>query len=299
MLDWPALRFLAIILGTVLWDAAAVLQKKAVGRLPPSRPRLAALFTSAGWMGGLLLSFAGWGLYVFGLDRVPVSAARTITGGSYVVLALFSMVFLRTPLRGQEWAAVGLVSAGILILGFIEPAAAGASTAWHAVSPQRALIGIGAIVVVSTCVYLARRALGKKPRRLLSPLMMFAAVSGLLTSVGDLMAKVLLFFSQAPAGRSPGLPAIGACAAGLIAFYFTGFYMLSRAYQVGTVVGGVVISDFFVRVGAIFLGAIVLSESLGTTGTMGALRAAGFLLVLGGSLLLGRFGALAPKEEGA
>jgi drug/metabolite transporter (DMT)-like permease len=299
MLDWPALRFLAIILGTVLWDAAAVLQKKAVGRLPPSRPRLAALFTSAGWMGGLLLSFAGWGLYVFGLDRVPVSAARTITGGSYVVLALFSMVFLRTPLRAQEWLAVGLVTAGIIILGLIEPVSPAGTAAWHAVSLWRILVGIGAIAAVSGCLYLFRRSPGQPPRRVLSLLMIFAATSGLLTSVGDLMVKVLLSFPRAPAGLAPGLPALAACAAGLIGFYFTGFYMLSRAYQVGTVVGGIVISDFFVRVGAIFLGAIVLSESLGASGQMGALRGVGFLLVLGGSLLLGRFGALAPTGHRA
>jgi drug/metabolite transporter (DMT)-like permease len=298
MLDWPALRFLAIILGTVLWDAAAVLQKKAVGRLPGSAPKLAALFTSPLWMGGLLVSFAGWGLYVFGLDRVPVSAARTITGGSYVVLALFSIVFLRSPLRVQEWAAVALVTAGILILGLVEPAPPGGSSQ-DAVSIGRVLIGIGAIGAASACLYVVHRALGKRHRRLFTPLMVFAAVSGLLTAVGDLTVKILLSFTRAPAGHAPGLLAIAACAAGLVAFYFTGFYMLSRAYQVGTAVGGVVISDFFVRAGTIFLGAIVLSEAIGRTGTMGALRGAGFLLVLGGSLLLGRFGALAPKEDTA
>jgi drug/metabolite transporter (DMT)-like permease len=273
-----------------------VLQKKAVGRLPPSSPRLSALFTSPLWMAGLLVSFAGWGLYVFGLDRVPVSAARTITGGSYVILALFSMAFLRTPLRVQEWAAVALVTAGIVILGLVEPSAAGASPPSSA-SLGRVLIGIGAVGVVSACLYLIHRVLGTRRRRVLSPLMVFAAISGLLTAVGDLMVKLLLSFTRA--GHAPGLPTVIACAAGLVAFYFTGFYMLSRAYQVGTVVGGIVISDFFVRVGAIFLGAIVLSESIGTTGPMPALRGLGFLLVLGGSLLLGRFGALAPKEAGA
>ncbi len=296
MLDWPALRFIAIILGTVLWDVAAVLQKKAVGRLPPSAPKLTSLFTSPLWMGGLLVSFAGWGLYVFGLDRVPVSAARTITGGSYVVLALFSMAFLRTPLRVQEWAAVAVVTAGIVILGLVEPAAQGPA-ARDAVPVARVLVGIGAIGAASACLYLVHRALGKRPRRLLTPLMVFAAISGLLTAVGDLTVKLLLSFTRA--GQAPRLPVIIACGAGLVAFYFTGFYMLSRAYQAGTVVGGIVISDFFVRVGAIFLGAIVLSESLGTTGFAGALRGVGFLLVLGGSLLLGRFGALAPKEDGA
>jgi drug/metabolite transporter (DMT)-like permease len=296
MLEWPALRFFAIILGTVLWDVAAVLQKKAVGRLPSSAPKLAALFTSPLWMGGLLVSFAGWGLYVFGLDRVPVSAARTITGGGYVVLALFSMAFLRTPLRVQEWTAVALVTAGIVILGLVEPASPNASPR-SAAAVGKVLAGIGAIGLASACLYIAHRALGKRTRRLLTPLMVFAAVSGLLTAVGDLMVKVLLSFTRAPSGQAAGLAVIAACAAGLIAFYFTGFYMLSRAYQVGTVVGAMVISDFSTRVGAIFLGAIVLSEALGATGPLGALRGAGFLLVLGGSLLLGRFGALAPRAE--
>ena len=109
----PALRFLAIILGTVLWDVGAVLQKKAVEGLPPTRLRVVSLMTSGRWMAGLLVTALGWGLYVFGLDRVPVSAARTITGGSYVVLALFSIIFLRTPLRLPEWIAVVLVTSGI------------------------------------------------------------------------------------------------------------------------------------------------------------------------------------------
>lgn len=72
--------------------------------------------------------------------------------------------------------------------------------------------------------------------------------------------------------------------------------MLSRAYQVGTVVGGVVVSDFFGRAGALFLGAISLSEPVLGAGAVGLERALGFLLVLGGSLLLGRFSA-APAER--
>jgi hypothetical protein len=64
-----------------------------------------------------------------------------------------------------------------------------------------------------------------------------------------------------------------------------------------TVVGGVVISDFFGRVGALFLGALVLSEPIGGTGAGGLLRAIGFLLVLGGSLLLGRFSSVEKPAE--
>jgi hypothetical protein len=68
--------------------------------------------------------------------------------------------------------------------------------------------------------------------------------------------------------------------------------MLSRAYQSGGVVGGMVISDFSARIGAIFLGAMALAEPLGIAGGAGLLKAAGLLVVLIGSLLLGRFSGM-------
>ena len=93
------------------------------------------------------------------------------------------------------------------------------------------------------------------------------------------------------------LPLIAAAlAVGLVAFYIMGFYMLSRAYQAGTMVGAVVISDFLARLSAIVLGAVALGEPLAGAGMSGALRGAGLLLVLGGSLLLGRFSATTARN---
>ena len=87
--------------------------------------------------------------------------------------------------------------------------------------------------------------------------------------------------------RTPALPwLIAGSAAALILFYFAGIYTLARAYQEGTMLGGVVVSDFFARIGAIFLGAVAFAEPIAGRGTAGLARAAGFL---GGSLLLGRF----------
>ncbi|HTP57674.1 MAG TPA: hypothetical protein VMM82_02085, partial [Spirochaetia bacterium] len=123
----------------------------------------------------------------------------------------------------------------------------------------------------------------------------FAALSGLLGSVGDLLTKVFLAFVQQ--GNPVPAVLVVLSAAGFIAFYVTGFYMLSRAYQVGTVVGGVVVSDFFGRVGALFLGALVLAEPIGGPGRGGLQRVLGFLLVLMGSLFLGRFAAGSSKPR--
>jgi drug/metabolite transporter (DMT)-like permease len=153
-----ALRFTAIIIGTVLWDAGAVLQKGAVDLVPGRGLGVRSLLSSPRWMAGLAVTAAGWGLYVFGLQDVGVSAARTITGGSYVVLALFSIVFLRARLSLPEWAAVGLVTAGILFLGWTEPVQ-------HEVLPPdaavRILCGIAAIVAACGALLLGGLALGE------------------------------------------------------------------------------------------------------------------------------------------
>jgi drug/metabolite transporter (DMT)-like permease len=288
------LRFLSIILGTVLWDVGAVLQKKAVQRLPLSRPPVASLLRSMPWMAGLLVTGAGWGLYVFGLDAVSVSAARTITGGSYVVLALFTIIFLRTPLHAVEWCAVALVTAGILLLGLGETHGAAplpdAGTLW-----LRMLLGVGGIVILSLGMLRGERFAARHPRFPARPFFFFAALSGLLSSVGDLMMKALLFAAGGSL-RGPSMPwIVTGSATALILFYLAGFYMLSRAYQGGTMLGGIVVSDFFARIGAILLGAVVLSEPIAGPGTGGLARATGFALVLGGSLLLGRFSRAATQ----
>jgi multidrug transporter EmrE-like cation transporter len=284
------LRYLSIVLGTVFWDAGAVLQKRAVEKLPPSRPRISSLARSAPWMAGLLVTGVGWGFFVFGLDAVSVSAARTITGGSYVVLALFTIIFLKTPLRTVEWLAVVMVTVGIFLLGISEtPGAAplpvpDAHSLWLRMS-----LGVGCMVFLSLGLLRAQGFVSMQPRFPLRPFLFFAALSGLLSSIGDLMMKALLFAAGGALG-GPGFPwLIAGTSAALIFFYLAGFYMLSRAYQGGTMLGAIVVSDFFARIGAIFLGAVVFSDPLAGPGTAGFARAAGFLLVLGGSLLLGRF----------
>jgi drug/metabolite transporter (DMT)-like permease len=290
MMRSAVVRYAAIILGTVMWDVGAILQKKAVSGLAAGKLPVSALVSSPLWMIGLLATTVGWGMFVFGLDRVPISVARTITGGSYVVVALFSTIFLRTPLSRVEWLAVAAVTLGIVLLGLQETA--GAAPA--APVARTVLVGIAIVTAISALVFFAPRWFRGSARYATIALLAFAALSGLLGSVGDLLTKVFLsLFRGAP------LPAalLVVTGVGFVTFYLSGFYMLSRAYQVGTVVGGVVISDFFGRVGALFLGALVLTEPIGGTGAGGLQRATGFLLVLGGSLLLGRFSSIKKPAE--
>ena len=292
MLDALAGRYVAIVLGTVLWDVGAILQKRAVSRMPQGRLPVIALLRSPGWMLGLLVTTAGWGIFVYGLDKVPISAARTITAGSYVVLAVFSLIFLREPLSLAEWLALAGVTLGIVMLGLQERPAASPIVP----SADKVLIGIACMSFLAVVAFILRQLLKSSSRARVVSLFAFAALSGLLGSVGDLLTKVLLALVQ----KAPAAPLLVLTAAGLISFYVTGFYMLSRAYQFGTVVGGIVVSDFFGRVGALFLGSLVLAEPIGGPGSGGLLRAFGFLLVLVGSLFLGRFaaGSKTGRSEG-
>jgi uncharacterized membrane protein len=288
VLGSPAVRYLAVIVGTALWDAGAVLQKKAVDGLPPGRLRVGDLLGSGRWLAGLGVTAAGWAAYVFAVEAIPVSAARTVSGGSYVILALFSAVFLRAPPSRIEWLAVGVVTAGVILLGLEERGAAASSAA--IASPLRAAVGVAGVLAVAAALLLLSRPAGARGRSLVKPLAAFAVLSGLLSSVGDLMLKLLLSQVESPGPVAARLAPLGAEGAALVVFYLAGFYMLSRAYQAGSVVAGVVISDFAARVGAIVLGSVVLSEPLAGPGFAGLLRLVGFLSVLAGSLALGRFG---------
>lgn len=270
-----------------MWDAGAVLQKRAVDGLPGPRMRVRQLLGSPGWMTGLVVTGAGWGLYVFGLQAVGVAAARTVTGGSYVLLAIFSVVFVGTRLRPAEWAAVIIVTAGVAILGSTEP---GSPASPPVIQPTRVITGLS-IVIAACAALLAFTLSGSRARRILPSFAAFAGLSGLLSSVGDLMVRILM--------TGPAPVAFAACAAGLVAFYLAGFSMLSRAYRTGTVVAGVVLSDFAARLGALLIGALALGERIAAFGGPGLERAAGFLLVLSGSVLLGRFGADARARASA
>jgi hypothetical protein len=212
------------------------------------------------------------------------------------VLALFSLFLLRTPLRLSEWAAVVLVSAGVIMLGVSEPGST--ATAESLASTQsltRIAIGIAGVAIFCIATFFVGRVAQRRSRFMNWRLVVFAALSGLLSSIGDLCIKVLLSVLGDPASSTPWL--IAASAAGLIAFYLAGFYMLSRAYQAGSMVAGVIISDFFARIGAIFLGAVALVDAIFSPGPQGALRMIGLAIVLGGSLLLGRFSSTEPTTR--
>jgi len=279
---WVAI--LLISLCAVLWDAGIILQKLAVDRLPRIRMdrglgrSLWRLLTSGRWMAGLAASAAGWGLFAWALAFTPVSVARAIQGFGFVILAVFSMIFLGQRLAAADWAAIALVTAGVAALGLAERAPVEAEAP---VSAGALAAGVAACLVLAVGV---RAAAGIRRGR--APgVVVFSISAGLLLGVGDVMTRTAIRQAQSGAWG-----AFAAAAAVMVGFYVSGFLVLSRAYQHGRPITVTAVSDLCSRLAAIALGVTALGEVPAAQPLARVLTVSGFAVILAGAFLLSRFG---------
>jgi len=279
---WIAL--ILVTLCAVLWDVGIVLQKQAVDRAQRIRfgrstaASLRALLKSGRWLAGLGASAAGWGLFVVALAFIPVSVARAIQGSGFVILAVFSLVFLRHKLSAREWLGVVLVTSGIVALGI-----ANSSTGRVQGDPDlvRLIPALAACLLVCAAAY----ALPSLLRVRLPWVIVFSIMAGTLLGLGDVATKVLLGLLERHGLRI----AAAAAGAGLIVFYVSGFLLLSRAYQHGRAILVTAVSDLCARLAAIFVGIAALGEALAAEPRLRVLAAAGYAGIVLGAMLLARF----------
>jgi drug/metabolite transporter (DMT)-like permease len=229
-------------------------------------------------MAGLAASAIGWGLFAFALAFTPVSVARAIQGSGFVVLALFSLLFLGHKLTMREWAGVALVTSGIVALGIADS---------HSQSIQSA-VSLGRLLPSLAACLLACVAASAVPAllRIRVPwVIVFSVVAGTLLGLGDAATKVLLTALQ---GTGFGFLAGGA-GAGLILLYVSGFLVLSKAYQLGRAILVTAVSDLCSRLTAIFIGMSALGEKLSGDPRLRMIAAAGYAAIIVGAVFLSRF----------
>jgi len=283
------LAFTLIASCAILWDAGIVLQKLAVDAVPRIgferglSASLRSLLGSGRWMAGLAASAAGWGLFAWALAFTPVSVARAVQGSGFVVLALFSLLFLRHHLSPLEWLGVIFVTAGIVILGVAESSAPGVL----------AIVRFGGLIpaiVICVLVCLAAWGAARAPRIGLPWAVSFSVIAGTLLGLGDVSTKLLLVTLQG-GGPAIGSAAAGAATAGaaLILTYVSGFIVLSRAYQHGRAILVTAVSDLCSRLVAILVGILALGEALPQRPGLRALTAAGYVGILVGTVFLASF----------
>jgi uncharacterized membrane protein len=229
-------------------------------------------------MAGLAASALGWGLFAFALSFTPVSVARTIQGSGFVILAVFSLLFLRHRLSAREWIGVVLVTSGIVALGIAESSS---RTVEDAVSLGRLLPALAACLLAcaAACAVPGLLRIG------LPWVVVYSIISGILLGLGDVATKVLLIALQ---GQGFGSQA-AAAGAGLILFYLSGFLVLSRAYQHGRAILVTAVSDLCSRLVAIFMGIAALGEALAADPRLRVLAALGYAGIIVGAVFLSRF----------
>ncbi len=274
---WIALAL--IICCAILWDVGIVLQKLAVDEIPQIKLNrsLVSLLKSRRWMGGLAASALGWGFFVFALTFTPVSVARAIQGSGFVILAVFSLLFLRHRLMVREWIGVFLVTAGIVALGIADSSP---SSVPIELSPGRLLPALVVCLLVCAVAIL----LPKIKRIGMPRVIAFSIFAGTFLGLGDVSTKILTEVLRH--GFSVG--AVVAAVA-LVVFYVSGFVVLSRAYQHGRAVLVTAVSDLCSRLVAIFVGIAALGEALAADPRLRLLAALGYLTIIVGAVFLARF----------
>ncbi|HUT53563.1 MAG TPA: hypothetical protein VM658_09245 [bacterium] len=282
MTIWLSILF--ITLCAVCWDAGVVWQKQAADTLPAlelgrdTGRTLFAFITSKKWMGGLIISGVGWGLFAFALEYTPISLARAIQGSGFVVLAFFSIFFLDHRLKIREWSGVIIVTGGIVALGLSEPAQAQTASV---ILPARFVLAVGISLGACGAIYASRKFFGLG----FNWVVVFSVVAGTLLGMGDVFTKGVLV----EAGQKSYGTAFGVIAPLLVMSYLTGFFILSRGYQHGRAILVTGVSDFCARIVTIFLGVYAMGESFPASHLLSGLRIGGLLAILSGTALLARF----------
>jgi len=287
--------WLAIVLITacaICWDIGVVLQKKAADKLPQitlgkDTPKILGKFVSNPyWMGGIVISGLGWGLFAYALNYTPISLARSIQGSGFVILAFFSVFFLDHKLKIWEWAAVAVVTAGIIALGFSEPPTA--QTTSH-IFPLRLTIAIAIGCVVCFSAYGVKNFFNKG----FQWVVVFSIFSGTFLGTGDVLTKAVMVAANAKSY----VTAFGIIGPALVVFYLSGNFLLTRAYQHGRAILVTAVSDFCSRLITIFFGVFAMGEFFPSDPLYRNLRIAGLAAVLGGTVLLSRFSGEQIAEE--
>ncbi|GAA0654220.1 hypothetical protein GCM10010193_00420 [Kitasatospora atroaurantiaca] len=266
----------ATLVATLCYGLASVFQARgaraASGEGGPRRRRLAAVFRSRWFLLGTALDIAGFVMVVIALRRLPLFVVQAVTGASLAVTALAAMWLLGISLGRRDTAGLFAVCVGLVLLGL------GSGPEGHADGGTAFQLGLlaGAVGTVAVGLLLTR---GRG-----TPV---AAALGFLAGMGfgvvSLAVRVL----------SPGTPlgvfteaAAYALAIGGTAAYLWYALALQRGAMTA-VIAAVIVGETVVPG---LIGVAVLGDRPRPGYTWAAV--AGFVLAVGGTFALARFGEL-------
>jgi drug/metabolite transporter (DMT)-like permease len=230
------------------------------------------------YVAGLALDAVGFLLQVAALRLVPIYVVAAAIAASLAVTAILAAWVLSVRVSMAEWTAVGVVCAGLAMLGV----AAGPEGSRHGPA------GLGwALLGVAAAVFVAGALGGRLGDRARAVTLGLGAGSGF--GVVEVAVRLLDQIDPRKASFYTN-PALYAVLVGGAA----GFLLLTSALQRGSVttaVAGMVLGE---TVAPALVGVVWLGDR--TREGFGWVVAAGFAVAVAGTLVLGRFGE-APEAE--
>ena len=265
----------------VTYGLATILQAvgaRRAGRADAPDARLLwRLVHSLPYVVGLLLDGVGFALSLAALRTQPLFIVQAIVASSLAFTAFFAVIILHTRLATREWTAVGIVTAGLTLLGL----SANRQHSAHVDLAGRMTLLI-AVLVSGLAVAVALQ----RPGRTVHNAWVLGCFAGLMYAAGGIGARVLVN----PTSISGLLldPALWAMfVAGVL-----GLLLYAMALQRGRVT----VATSAVVVSETLLPAAIGITLLGDRPAPGrtAVAACGFAITVIGSLLLARYGEAPP-----
>ncbi|MEU4997720.1 hypothetical protein [Streptomyces sp. NPDC021622] len=230
------------------------------------------------YIAGLGLDGLGFVLQIIALRSIPIYAVGAALAASLAVTAVVSARLLRVRLSGVEWGAVGVVCAGLAMLGLAsgEEGDTGGST-----TLQYAMLGVAVGVLLLGAVA------GRLPDR--GRALALGLGAGFGFGVVEVAVRLIDEVSLGALVTNPATYAllVGGGAA---------FLLLTSALQRGSVTtatAGMVIGE---TVGPALVGVVWLGDR--TREGLGWLAVLGFVVAVAGALALARFGEAGVGEAG-
>jgi hypothetical protein len=233
-----------------------------------SRPfrSLRALLGSRLWLGGILLSSAGWGLQIAAFALAPLSLVQAFGSGGLALLVPLERRFLRRTVPPGEARAVLLIAVALVLLS-IDLGSPGSQREFDDVGLTAYLVALAAIALPMTALGLRdhARALG--------------ATAGLLYGASDVATKAVTGVAR------DGLDRVVWSAEGVVLLAVVlgttavGFLVFQRGLQADRPVPVIALMAAGTNVVTIVGGVIVFGDPLGASPPVVALHVIAFALV--------------------
>jgi drug/metabolite transporter (DMT)-like permease len=272
----------AALIAAVLYGVASILQATGARKVASAEgldPRLVIrLLQQPAFLGALALTMSGFGFHLLAVRTIPLFLAQAGIAVSLVVTALLAVRIFGDRLSTVEWAAIGGVVVGLVLLS-ASAGDAGTERAYTSLTVSLYLLLAGMLVVG----FFASRAEG----------IVATAVLGLLGGFGyavvGISSRILPDFVPIDLLRSPATYSL-ALGGGLA------FYLYSMALQRGSAIAATTPLIAIQTVAPAVAGVLLLGDQVRPGWWAGAIG--GFVITAAAAIVLVRFeGVRAHQEE--